>query len=239
MTTKKKISSNKQNAQLSTGPRTSEGKQSSSQNALKHGLRALSPLLPDERQADYDEFRRAHLESLRPVGATEETLALQAIHAWWRLLRFERIETGLLQRAQAEAKVRAALDAVNELNSRARRRSYTIAMGGSEAQFKRAEIRKDDASLNERAGTHSEWIRATNHVTKVQEEVRAQSEITLANEFSISDSEFEKLSRYERSLHKQSLSSLGTLALLQSQRRAGQGAPESEEEGPRQLQRAQ
>ena len=39
---------NQENAQHSTGPRTAEGKQRSSQNALKHGLCALDPLIPGE-----------------------------------------------------------------------------------------------------------------------------------------------------------------------------------------------
>ena len=45
MTTEKKITANRRNAQLSTGPRTQEGKDAVRQNALKHGLLSASSLL--------------------------------------------------------------------------------------------------------------------------------------------------------------------------------------------------
>ena len=48
MSTAAQQRANKENAKHSTGPRTAEGKQRSSQNALKHGLCALDPLIPGE-----------------------------------------------------------------------------------------------------------------------------------------------------------------------------------------------
>ncbi len=44
---------NRNNAQMSTGPRSAPGKQKVKFNALKHGLRAKSILLPGEDQTAY------------------------------------------------------------------------------------------------------------------------------------------------------------------------------------------
>ncbi len=43
MSTAAQQQANKENAKHSTGPRTDEGKQRTSQNALKHGLYATDP----------------------------------------------------------------------------------------------------------------------------------------------------------------------------------------------------
>ena len=44
---------NARNAQKSTGPRSDEGKKSSSMNALKHGLTAVQAVVSNEDPADY------------------------------------------------------------------------------------------------------------------------------------------------------------------------------------------
>ena len=48
MTTQAQIDANRRNAQLSTGPKTPEGKATSSQNATQHGLTSQRVVLPDE-----------------------------------------------------------------------------------------------------------------------------------------------------------------------------------------------
>ncbi len=96
MSTSAQQQANKQNAQRSTGPRTDEGKQRSSQNALKHGLCAKNPLIRGE---DPDDFYRhgAQLEfQLRPANPVEEDLVEQIIDITWRLKRFARIESGVI-----------------------------------------------------------------------------------------------------------------------------------------------
>ena len=96
MTTAAQRKANKQNAQHSTGPRTDEGKQRTSQNALKHGFRAKDPLIPGE---DPDHYYRhsAELESeLQPAGPLEENLVDQLVDITWRLKRFARIEAAVV-----------------------------------------------------------------------------------------------------------------------------------------------
>jgi len=46
MSTRKQRAADRKNAQKSTGPKTDEGKQRSSQNALKHGLYAIESVIP-------------------------------------------------------------------------------------------------------------------------------------------------------------------------------------------------
>jgi hypothetical protein len=48
MSTRSQILANRQNAQASTGPRTAQGKSTSSGNALKHGLSAGFRVLQSE-----------------------------------------------------------------------------------------------------------------------------------------------------------------------------------------------
>ncbi len=57
MSTKAQIKANKKNAQKSTGPRTAQGKAAVSQNAVKHGLFAVEPVIFDEDQAEFDFHR--------------------------------------------------------------------------------------------------------------------------------------------------------------------------------------
>ena len=96
MTTAAQQQAKKENAKHSTGPRTAEGKQRSSQNALKHGLCSKDPLIRGE---DPDKFLQHGAElylSLSPVTAVEEDLVEQIIDITWRLKRFQRIESSIL-----------------------------------------------------------------------------------------------------------------------------------------------
>jgi hypothetical protein len=58
----------RRNGAKSRGPRTPEGKERSSRNALKHGLRAQKHVvLPQEDGAEFARFQAALLEELAPV----------------------------------------------------------------------------------------------------------------------------------------------------------------------------
>ncbi len=87
---------NKEKAKHSTGPRTAEGKQRSSQNALKHGLCALDPLIPGE---DPDAFQQHFCEielDLQPASAIESNVVEQIADISWRLKRLSRIEAAVI-----------------------------------------------------------------------------------------------------------------------------------------------
>ena len=96
MSTAAQQRANQENAQLSTGPRTAEGKQRSSQNALKHGLCALDPLIPGE---DPEAFQQHFCEielDLQPASAMESNLVEQIADISWRLKRLSRIEAAVI-----------------------------------------------------------------------------------------------------------------------------------------------
>ena len=93
MTTEKQVAANRQNAQLSTGPTTPEGKDAVAQNALKHGLFAEENVIFGEDQAAYDQHRQALLASLNPVGPLETLLAERVVAIAWRLLRTGRMQS--------------------------------------------------------------------------------------------------------------------------------------------------
>ena len=96
MSTAAQQRANSENAKHSTGPRTAEGKQRSSQNALKHGLCALDPLIPGEDPEAFQEhFCEIELD-LRPAGAIESNLVEQIADVSWRLKRLSRIEASLI-----------------------------------------------------------------------------------------------------------------------------------------------
>ena len=96
MSTAAQQRANKENAKHSTGPRTAEGKQRSSQNAIKHGLCALDPLIPGEDPEAFQEhFCEIELE-LRPASAIESNLVEQIADVSWRLKRLSRIEAAVI-----------------------------------------------------------------------------------------------------------------------------------------------
>ena len=88
----------RKNGAKSRGPRTEEGRARSSQNALKHGMRAQKyVLLPDEDAAEFAGLEAALLEELAPVGALQTVLARRIAVAAWRMARADRIEVELFQ----------------------------------------------------------------------------------------------------------------------------------------------
>ena len=77
MSSIRQIEANQRNAQLSTGPRTDEGKNASRRNAMKHGLSGAGVVLPtEETQAVADRIAQWN-SSLRPWTVFEIYLSEQ------------------------------------------------------------------------------------------------------------------------------------------------------------------
>src|SRR5262245_19646478 len=97
MTTTKQSQANRQNALLSTGPRSRAGKARASRNALRLGVYSDVPVLPgQEREEDWQAFRAGIFGSLAPAGTLEETLAGRVALCAWRLRRTARYETAMI-----------------------------------------------------------------------------------------------------------------------------------------------
>jgi len=92
MATQAQILANRSNAQESTGPKTTEGKATVSQNAIKHGLTAQKTVIPGENLADFELYHYEMLEELDPIGPMESMLADRIVSLSWRLKRTVRIQ---------------------------------------------------------------------------------------------------------------------------------------------------
>ena len=102
MTTKKQIEANKQNALVSTGPLTAEGKALISQNAVKHGIFAKDLIITTgdgkEDAQEYKELLDGLILSLNPSGQMECLLVEKIAVDYWRLRRVLRFETGSIRK---------------------------------------------------------------------------------------------------------------------------------------------
>ena len=81
------ITASRANAQLSTGPRSVEGKAASSRNALKLGITAQSMIIPGEDPAALDQLTADYRQQFQPVGPVETALLETIIRAQWMQLR--------------------------------------------------------------------------------------------------------------------------------------------------------
>jgi hypothetical protein len=87
--------SNAANAQLSTGPRTEEGKKKSSQNARTHGLTAQNPVISDQERAAFEQLHEQLHAETRPQGTLQQIIFEELVHAAWNLRRVRTMETDL------------------------------------------------------------------------------------------------------------------------------------------------
>jgi hypothetical protein len=147
----------RRNGAKSRGPKTPEGKARSSQNALKHGLRAQKHmLLPGESAAEYQRLEAALLEELAPEGALQAVLARRVVAAAWRLERVEQIEGQLF--------------AWNLLDGGGRNLGLALIRDCNGA-------RAFDTLLRYRGGTLAEFWRALRTLRALQAEAAPQAEI--------------------------------------------------------------
>ena len=76
----------------SGGPRTAEGKISSSQSALKTGAYSNQEVLPGENLQELLELEQYFIEDFSPHGITESALVHDFTVLAWKKLRLERLE---------------------------------------------------------------------------------------------------------------------------------------------------
>ena len=97
-TSQKKVEANRQNAQLSTGPTSAEGKKTSSRNASTHGLLVKDVVITNrgdmENQAEFDDLLAEMRNCYGPVGIVEDLLVRELTISYWRSARALRCERG-------------------------------------------------------------------------------------------------------------------------------------------------
>jgi hypothetical protein len=154
---------NRRNAQRSTGPRTVEGKQKSSRNALKHGLCRTLACLPSECEATFLTFVGELEEELRPATPLQRIAFNQIASLTWRLQRLPEAQVRIFE--QELAKVEA--DERDE-----RREDGTVQLKPSDVLARRF---SDDPASNGFAlleryerGLRSQLLRLMKHYDQLQ-----------------------------------------------------------------------
>jgi len=89
MATLKQFEANRRNSQKSTGPKTPEGKAAVSMNALRHGLRARSVVLPGEDPTEFHQLCDDLEVEWHPQSRTEQFYVEQMAVSQWKLIRME------------------------------------------------------------------------------------------------------------------------------------------------------
>lgn len=198
-TSNRKLKANRANAQKSTGPRTTAGRETVSHNRTTHGLCGRFRVLPSEDQSEYDSLLQRFLEAEQPADDVErELVAKMARHNWLseRALRFQeacfllqpqtaeqatpdqngatRQSCAVLKDIDVYLRYQAAHDrayqrAANELAKR--RKDTALAERGFESQKRsQAEEKRREERQNQRGELHPYKLAiAKSHVERQQE----------------------------------------------------------------------
>jgi hypothetical protein len=102
MASSAQLTANQKNAQLSTGPRTTEGRNRSSQNALRFGLFSTKNCVQPHETEEYEALSAALWNDMRPNGAMQELFATEVVRAAWRLRRCTEVESVLAEKTTGE-----------------------------------------------------------------------------------------------------------------------------------------
>jgi hypothetical protein len=95
----RRLLASRANGARSHGPVTSQGKQRSSMNALRHGLLARCVVLENESREGFESLLGQHLDRLQPADGVEFGMIEEMVAACWRLRRAWAIETSLMENA--------------------------------------------------------------------------------------------------------------------------------------------
>lgn len=93
---KAQINANRQNAKRSTGPTSIQGKLKVSQNAITHGIFAISPLLPHENAEEFKTISQGMAKIYPPVDVLAAGLLERIVLAIWRQRRLRVAEAAKL-----------------------------------------------------------------------------------------------------------------------------------------------
>ena len=102
MSTAAQLDANRANAQLSTGPRTEEGKQRAALNHVTHGFTGQTLVLSAAEKDAYQAFNDSSLAELAPAGPTESMLVRRIIDNQWRVTQIHATESGIYALGEIE-----------------------------------------------------------------------------------------------------------------------------------------
>jgi hypothetical protein len=209
MTSFQQIQANRRNAQLSTGPVTEEGKRTSRQNALRHGLTAETVIDALEDAKDYAAFEMAVTADYDAQSAVERELVLRLASLLWRLRRATAIESGLFK-----IQARHLLDFRQQRLAPQKRQNVVASM------YRNAVVTEDDTRQieDEAASSLDPGPQSTVKPADQSDDLTCAF-VRLSN---LPTYPLDRLSRYEATLWRQACQILFTLRCL-NQRRPWQG----------------
>lgn len=166
MTTEKQIEANRQNALVSTGPRTIEGKAVTAKNAIKHGIFARELVISDgdgkENREEYNQLFQQLVDDLNPEGQIEALLVEKIAVNYWRLKRLVRYETGEIRQDLdnfRENAVERYYDDSSDFMSMRSKRKYRPAMEyyDYDSEVTEDEIEEQTLKIENIEGTDYDW----------------------------------------------------------------------------------
>jgi hypothetical protein len=90
---------NRRNGSKSRGPKTAKGRQATDLSKIIHGARSKMNVIPGVESAkEWKKFAIALMESLAPVGALEEEIAVRIAVDLWRQRRIDRAEFAIISK---------------------------------------------------------------------------------------------------------------------------------------------
>jgi hypothetical protein len=187
MASPNQLTANRANAQLSTGPTSSEGKAKVSHNALKTGLTGRTILLPSDDVAAYQAQVDRIFQQFAPESDEEKRLTQSLADTLWRLERIPSLEAGIyaigrrelaaqfadeedeaVRRAMIEAQIflsyRRDLNNLSVQEARLRRQYEK-----DEAELKRQIAEREKAAKDRRAVEDQRWRSAILHYKAARE----------------------------------------------------------------------
>ena len=206
MTTEKQVEANKQNALVSTGPATSEGKAIVAQNAVKHGIFAKDLIITTgdgkEDAQEYRELLNGLIISLNPVGQMECLLVEKISVDYWRLRRVLRFESG---------SIRKVLDmAISDYYNKADWQGIKENKTNEELDEEIAEYRDRQDNRGQKRLAELEQAKLKNQYAE---------EVTIKTNSLPAGDDYEKVIKYEKAVQRSILQNLALLKRLQAIRK--------------------
>lgn len=187
MASSQQLAANRANAQLSSGPTSSEGKAKVSHNALKTGLTGRTILLPSDDVAAYQAQVAQIFEQFAPASDEEKRLTQSLADTLWRLERIPSLEAGIyaigrrelaaqfsdeedeaVRKAMIEAQIflsyRRDLNNLSVQEARLRRQYEK-----DEVELKRLLAEREKAAKDRRTAEDGRWRKAILHYRTARE----------------------------------------------------------------------
>ena len=96
MATQAQVDANQANSQKSTGPKTEEGKATSSRNRLSHGFASSTRFVKGEDPAEFNLLLDDLIAEHQPATPTEQILVEQMAHHHWISMRATRLQDSIV-----------------------------------------------------------------------------------------------------------------------------------------------